>query len=245
MVFAVFKKEINSFFSSFTGYIVILVFLISTGLILWVFPGSKFNILENGYATMDSLFVLAPWLFLFLIPAVTMRMFAEEKKAGTIELLLTKPLTDLQIVTAKYASGVVLVLASLFPTLLYLVCIYYLSTPAGNVDLAGISGSYIGLVFLCSGFVSIGIFCSAISGNQIVSFIVALIISFFFYNGFDFISSITDQPLLSNILSQAGISVHYNSLSRGVIDTRDVVYFISLTLLFLFLSRFVLERRKW
>lgn len=244
-VFAVFKKEINSFFSSLTGYIVILVFLISTGLIIWVFPDSNFNILDSGYSTLDSLFVIAPWLFLFLIPAVTMRTFAEEKKSGTIELLLTKPLTDLQIVFAKYASSFVLVIAALLPTLVYLVSIYYLASPAGNVDLAGIAGSYIGLLFLCSGFVSIGIFCSVISGNQVVSFIVALIICFFFYSGFDFLSTITGLPLLSNILAQTGISIHYVSLSRGVIDTRDAIYFISLTLLFLFLSRFALERRKW
>ncbi len=222
-----------------------LVFLISTGLIIWVFPDSHFNILENGYATLEPLFVLAPWLFLFLIPAVTMRTFAEEKKSGTIELLLTKPLTDFQLVFAKYSSAFVLVVASLAPTLVYLISIYYLSTPVGNVDLAGIAGSYIGLLLLCSGFVSIGIFCSSVSGNQIVSFIVSLIICFFFYNGFDFISTIIDMPFLSNVLAQTGISIHYVSLSRGVIDSRDVIYFFSLTLFFLFLSRFTLERRKW
>jgi ABC-2 type transport system permease protein len=244
-VFAVFKKEINSFFSSLTGYIVILVFLLTSGLILWVFPGSGFNIPESGYATLDPLFVLAPWLFLFLIPAVTMRTFAEEKKSGTIELLLTRPLTDFQIVFAKYASAFVLVTAALIPTLIYVVSIYYMASPAGNVDLAGIAGSYIGLLFLCSGFVSIGIFCSVITGNQVVSFIVALIICFFFYNGFDFLATIINHPLLGNILAQAGISIHYTSLSRGVIDTRDLLYFLSLTALFIFLSRFALERRKW
>ena len=244
-MFAVFKKEINSFFSSLTGYIVILVFLISMGLIIWVFPGTNFNILENGYATLDSLFILAPWLFLFLIPAVTMRTFAEEKKSGTIELLMTKPMTDLQLVFAKYASAFVLVLSALLPTVIYLATIYWLATPTGNVDLAGITGSYIGLLFLCSGFVSIGIFCSVITGNQVVSFIVALILCFFFYYGFDFLSSIISIPVLSNTLSQLGINLHYISLSRGVIDTRDLIYFISLTLLFLFMSKFVLERRKW
>jgi ABC-2 type transport system permease protein len=244
-VFALFKKEISSFFSSLTGYIVVLVFLFATGLIMWIFPGTEFNILENGYATLDSLFYLAPWMFLFLIPAVTMKMFAEEKKSGTIELLLTKPITDLQIVTAKYASAVVLVLCSLIPTLVYFFVIYFLAAPVGNIDVAGIAGSYIGLLFLCSAFVSIGIFCSAISGNQIVSFIFAVILSFFFYSGFEFLSSIINFQGISNTLSLIGISNHYASLSRGVIDTRDMMYFISLTLFFLFMARFILEKRKW
>lgn len=242
---SLFKKEISSFFSSITGYVVILVFLCSTGLIIWVFPGSEFNILDNGYATLDSFFILAPWLFLFLIPAVTMKMFAEEQKSGTIELLLTKPLSDLQIVAAKYASAVLLVLCALFPTLVYILSIYFLSSPKGNIDIAGISGSYIGLLFLCSAFVSIGIFCSVLSSNQIVSFILAVILSFFFYSGFEFFSSIISVPGISNLLALIGISSHYTSLSRGVIDTRDLIYFISLTLLFLFLSRFILEKRKW
>jgi ABC-2 type transport system permease protein len=223
----------------------VLVFLCATGLIMWVFPGSDFNILENGYSTMDSFFTLAPWLFLFLIPAITMKMFAEEQKTGTIELLLTKPLSDLEIVVAKYASAVLLVLFALIPTLIYFFSIYFLSTPVGNVDVAGISGSYIGLIFLCSAFASIGLFCSVISNNQIVSFIIAVIISFFFFSGFDFLSTILATPRISNILAYSGMSSHYSSLSRGVIDTRDLVYFISLTLLFIFLSRFILEKRKW
>ena len=244
-MYSLFKKEISSFFSSITGYVVILVFLCATGLIIWVFPGSAFNILDNGYANLDSFFTLAPLLFLFLIPAITMKMFAEEQKTGTIELLLTKPLSDLQIVTAKYASAVMLVLSAIFPTLIYLISIYFLSSPIGNIDFAGISGSYIGLFFLCSAFVSIGIFCSVLSSNQIVSFILAVVLYFFFYSGFEFLSSIINQPGISNILALIGISAHYTSLSRGVLDSRDLIYFISLTLIFLFLSRFVLEKRKW
>ena len=244
-MFALFKKEINSFFGSLTGYIVILVFLCFTGLITWVFPGSDFNILENGYATLDSLFILGPWLFMFLIPAVTMRMFAEEQRSGTIELLLTKPLTDFQIVVAKYWSAFLLVICALLPTLVYFFSIYFLSTPVGNIDIAGIAGSYIGLLFLCSSFVSIGLFSSVLTGNPIVSFIMAVILSFFFYTGFEFLSSLIKNSNLSNILSLIGINSHYTSLSRGIIDSRDLVYFISLTLLFLFLSRFILEKRKW
>lgn len=227
------------------GYIVIIVFLLTLGLIMWIFPGADFNIIESGYSNIDPLFIVAPWVFLFLIPAVTMKMFAEEQKSGTIEILLTQPLTDLQIVLAKYFSAVLLVIIALVPTLVYYITVYMLANPAGNIDTAGIIGSYIGLVFLCSGFASIGVFASALSNNQIVSFILAVILSFFFYSGFEFLGSIITQPTISNLLAQLGISSHYGSMSRGVIDSRDVIYFISLTLFFVFFTRFILEKRKW
>jgi len=244
-VVALLKKEINSFFSSLIGYIVIIVFLLTLGLIMWIFPGADFNIIESGYSNIDPLFIVAPWVFLFLIPAVTMKMFAEEQKSGTIEILLTQPLTDLQIVLAKYFSAVLLVIIALVPTLVYYITVYMLANPAGNIDTAGIIGSYIGLIFLCSGFASIGVFASALSNNQIVSFILAVILSFFFYSGFEFLGSIITQPTISNLLAQLGISSHYGSMSRGVIDSRDVIYFISLTLFFVFFTRFILEKRKW
>ena len=244
---ALLKKEINSFLSSLIGYVVMAVFLLSTGLFMWILPGTGFNIFENGYATIDTLFIIAPWVFMFLIPAVTMRSFAEENKTGTIELLLTRPLSDFQIVAAKYAAGVLLVLFSLVPTLIYFISVYYLASPRGNVDVGGISGSYIGLLFLGSAFVSIGVFASAVSNNQIISFILAVIISFFFHVGFDSLSmlSSTAGGLLPDILSQIGINAHYASMSRGVIDTRDLVYFITLTAFFVMLTRFVMEKRKW
>ncbi len=244
-MYSLFKKEVNSFFASLSGYVVVLVFLAATGLLLWIIPGTDFNIPENGYATLDGLFILSPWLFLFLIPAITMRMFAEENKTGTIELLMTRPVTDLQIVTSKYLAAVLLVVLSLLPTIIYFISIHRLASPVGNVDSAGIIGSYIGLLFLCSGFSAIGIFCSAATNNQIVSFILALLLSFFFYSGFDFLSSLGFSPFISNIISQFGMSNHYASLSRGVIDTRDVIYFLSVTLLFLLSTRFILEKRKW
>jgi ABC-2 type transport system permease protein len=244
-LYALLKKEISSFFSSLIGYVVIIVFLLATGLLLWIFPDTDFNIIDNGYAALDSLFILAPWLFLFLIPAVTMKMFAEEQRSGTIETLLTQPLTDMQIVTAKYSAAVILVLFSLLPTLVYPISVYFLASPVGNTDLAGMTGSYFGLLFLCSGFVSIGIFASVLTSNQIVSFILALILCFFFYTGFEYIGSLPMSATFSNILSGLGISRHYASMSRGVIDTRDMVYFISLTMFFIFLSKFILERRKW
>ena len=242
---ALFRKEINNFFGSVTGYIVLLVFLCATGLIIWVFPGSEYNILEFGYASYEPFFVLAPWLFMFLIPAVTMKSLAEELKSGTIELLMTKPLSDMKIVFAKYASGVVLVLIALVPTLVYFGSLYFLASPSGNIDIAGIIGSYLGLLLLCSAFVAIGVFCSALSSNQVVAFILALLFSFFFYSGFEFLSSITGPSFISNFLSAMGIQEHYTSLSRGVIDTRDVIYYFSLTCFFLLCTRFTLEKRKW
>ncbi len=242
---ALLKKEINSFLSSITGYVVMVVFLLSIGLFMWVIPGTDFNILENGYAGMDTLFMLAPWMFMFLIPAVTMRSFAEENKSGTIELLLTRPLTDLRIVFAKYSAGVILVIFSLIPTLVYVVSIWMLASPKGNIDVGGITGSYFGLLFLCSAFVSIGVFASALSNNQVVSFILAVIISFFFHTGFDSLSSFATSGWLPAVLSQLGISSHYTSMSRGVIDTRDMIYFITLSAFFLFLTRFIIEKRKW
>ncbi len=242
---ALLKKEINSFLSSIIGYVVMIVFLLSIGLFMWVIPGTDFNILENGYANMDTLFIIAPWVFMFLIPAITMRSFAEENKSGTIELLLTRPLSDFQIIFAKYAAGVILVLFSLIPTLVYFISVYFLASPKGNVDVGGISGSYFGLLFLCSAFVSIGVFASSLGNNQVIAFILAVILSFFFHTGFDSLSSFSTSGLLPTILSQIGISSHYTSMSRGVIDTRDMIYFITLTAFFLLLTRFIIEKRKW
>lgn len=242
---ALLKKEINSFLSSLIGYVVMAVFLLSIGLFMWIIPGTDFNILENGYANIDTLFIIAPWVFMFLIPAVTMRSFAEENKSGTIELLLTRPLSDFKIVFAKYLAGVLLVLFSLIPTIIYFISVYYLASPKGNVDTGGIMGSYFGLLFLGSAFVSIGVFASAANNNQIISFILAVIISFFFHAGFDSLSTLTDSGLFANILSRIGINAHYTSMSRGVIDTRDMIYFITLTAFFLLSTKFIIEKRKW
>jgi ABC-2 type transport system permease protein len=244
-VIALFKKEVNGFFSSLSGYVVVALFLAATGLLLWIIPGSEFNIPESNYATLDGLFILSPWLFLFLIPAVTMRMFAEENKTGTIELLMTRPISDFRIVLAKFMAAVTLAVLSLLPTLTYFFSVYLFASPKGNVDVAGITGSYLGLLFLCSAFASIGNFCSAATNNQIVSFLLALVMSYFFYSGFDLMSGFGFSNIISNIIAQFGISAHYASMSRGVIDTRDVVYFICITLFFLLCTRFTLEKRKW
>jgi ABC-2 type transport system permease protein len=243
-MYTLLRKEISSFLSSLIGYTVIIVFLLVNGLFLWVFP-QQFNILDYGFASIDTYFMLAPWVFLFLIPAITMRSFAEEQRAGTLEILFTKPITDLGIILAKYLAAVVLVLFSVLPTLTYYITVYKLGMPPGNLDAGGTWGSYIGLLFLGAGFAAIGIFASAVSANQIVSFLVAVFLCGFMYTGFDFIYNLSVFGRFGLFVSQLGISEHYASMSRGVIDTRDVLYFLSLIALFLALTRFTLERRKW
>ncbi len=243
-MFALFLKEIRSFLSSITGYVVILVFLVTTGLFLWFFP-SDFNILDYGYANLDGLFIVAPIVFLFLVPAITMRSFSEEKKSGTIELLFTQPLSDLQIIIAKYAAAVTLIIISLLPTFVYLFSIYMLSFPVGNIDLGSIWGSYIGLALLGAVFASIGIFTSSVTDNQVISFILAIMLSAFLYLGFEFIYSLDLFGNIDLFIRSLGISAHYSSISRGVVDTRDVIYFFSVIVLFLSLTNFSLSRRRW
>lgn len=211
---------------------------------MWVFP-NDYNVLNAGYANIDTLFIVAPWVFMFLIPAITMRSFADEKKTGTIELLLTRPLSDLNIILAKYSAGLLLVVFSLLPTLIYYLTIHILGNPAGNIDTGGMWGSYIGLLFLASAFVSMGIFASSITENQIVSFIIAVFLCFFIFIGFESLSSLALFGKIDNIILQLGIHEHYISLSRGVIDTRDVLYFVSINGIFILLTKTVLESRKW
>lgn len=241
---ALVKKEIRSFLSSLIGYVVIAVFLLLVGLFMWVFPG-EFNVLTSGYASLMPLFTLAPWVFMFLIPAVTMRLFAEEKRTGTIELLFTRPLTDFQIILAKYGAGLLLVLFALLPTLVYLISIYYLGMPVGNLDTGGTWGSYIGLFFLGAGYVSIGIFASSISNNQIVAFLVAVVLCFFMYQGFEAIASFNLMGTFDQFFIALGINDHYTSMSRGLIDTRDIIYFLALIAFFTVMTKLVLASRKW
>ena len=243
-MYALFRKEINNFLSSLIGIMVVVVFLLITGLFLWVFK-SDFNITAYGYANLDSLFILAPWVFLFLVPAVTMRFFAEEKRTGTIEMLLTKPLSDWQIVCAKYLAGIALVLLALIPTLIYYISVSQLAMPVGNVDHGGIWGSYIGLFFLSSAFVSIGVFCSSITNNQILAFILSVFLCGFLFIGFEFIYSMSLFGKVDLFIQQLGMSAHYSSMSRGVIDTRDLIYFLSVIVLFLSLTKLTLSSRKW
>lgn len=319
-MFTLLKKEISNFLSSLIGYIVICVFLTAIGLFMWVFPsaGGQFNVLDAGYANIDTLFVIAPWVFMFLVPAVTMRSFSEEKRTGTIEILLTRPLTDWQIIFAKYLAGLLLVVFSIIPTLIYFISVQKLSSFSsgevsdydlvlkiiliivsffailqllfvfikyrieiksnavldvykivslinktlitilciigvflyfisirGNIDTGGMWGSYLGLLFLAGGFVAIGVFASSVTDSQIVAFILAVFFCFFSFIGFESISSLDLFGSLDAFILKLGINEHYISMSRGVIDTRDVLYFVSLTGVFLLFTKAVLESRKW
>lgn len=242
-MYTLFLKEVRSFLSSIIGYMAMLVFLALVSLFLWVFP-QDLNILTTGYASLDPLFSLAPWVFLFLGPAITMRTFSEEKRTGTIELLLTRPLSELQIVLAKFFAGFVLVLLSLLPTLLYYWSVHALGSPVGNLDVGGTWGSYIGLVFLSAAFVAIGVFASALTSSQIVAFILAVFLSLICYIGFDQVALLMPEGL-DTVMYNLGINEHYISMSRGVIDTRDVLYFVSLIAVFVVGTKTVLESRKW
>lgn len=241
---ALLLKEIRSFLSSLIGYVVIAVFLLLTGLFMWIFPGDM-NILDSGYADISTFFYISPWVLMFLIPAITMRSFAEEKRAGTIELLLTKPVTDLQIILAKYFAGFILVVIALIPTLIYYLSVYMLGSPVGNIDSGGTWGSYIGLLLLASAYIAIGLFASSITNNQIVSFLVAAMLSFFLYTGFQSLASFDLFGSLDNLIMKLGMQDHYSSLSLGLIDSRDVVYFLALIIIFILLTKFVMSARRW
>jgi ABC-2 type transport system permease protein len=239
-----FIKEIKDFFSSITGYLVVVVYLLINSMFMWVFKGSL-NIFDVGLANIDTLFVISPWVFLFLVPAITMNMFSGELKSGTMELLLTRPLTEFQIVFAKYLSSVVLVLISLLPTLFYLVSVNLLADPVGNVDFGAIFGSYIGLFFLAAVYSAIGLFASSLSKNAVISFLLSAILCYIFFLGFENSAYLAPSGQLSDFIISLGINDHYRSMSRGVIDTRDVVYFLSVIAIFIFLTKLRLESRKW
>jgi ABC-2 type transport system permease protein len=241
---ALLRKEISSFLASLPGYIAMTVFLLITSLFLWVFP-NDFNILDFGYAQIDSLFVVAPFIFLFLVPAITMRSFSEENKTGTIELLLTKPISDLKIILAKFFASIILFTIAILPTLVFYFSIYQLGFPVGNIDTGGVIGSYIGLLLLGMIFISIGLFASSISSNQIVAFLLSMILSGFILIGFDFIYNFSLFGSFDLFIKSLGIMAHYTSISRGVIDLRDLVYFLSATVLFIGLTKLSLESRKW
>lgn len=239
----VFLKEVNSFLNSLIAYIVLSVFLIGVGLLVWVFPET--SVLEWGYADLETLFSFGPYVLLFLLPAITMRMFAEEKKGGTLELLYTRPLTDWQIILGKYFSSLLLLLLALLPTLLYYYSLHDLGNPPGNIDTAAVAGSYLGLFLLGAVFAAVGIFASSITENQIISFLIALFLCFILYTGFSSLASIDVLSSKGYVVQQLGILYHYNALSKGLIDSRNVIYFISVIILMLMLTKLVLSSRKW
>ncbi len=240
---SIFIKEISSFFSSVVGYVAVIVFLIACGLFLWVLPD---GIMDNGYATLDQFFTMAPWVLLFLIPAITMRSFSDEFRGGTIEWLRTKPLTDLDIIIGKYLASLALVVFALLPTLIYVYTIGNLSMVDHNLDSGGIIGSYVGLLLLAASFAAVGILCSSLSSNQVVGFLISVLACMFLYTGFAAISKLPAfEQGIDYYLGMIGMSFHYNSISRGVVDTRDLVYFLSIIILFISLTRLSINSRNW
>lgn len=242
-MYAILKKEITTFFSSPIGYLVVGLFLVVTGLFLWVFEG-EFNIPNSGFADLAPFFLIAPWMFTFLIPAVTMRSFSEEKKAGTLELLLTKPITTLQLTLGKYLGAYSLILIAIIPTLMYVLAIYMLGNPVGNLDGGVTIGSYAGLILLASIYTALGIFISACTSNQIVAFIASVALCFFLYFGIEGIAAYSSLEGTTTFLSSLSIKSHYESISRGVIDTRDLIYFVSVTAFFMILTVWRLQKNQ-
>ncbi len=230
---AILLHEIKSFFGSPMGYLVMAIFLILNGLFLWVFDGN-YNILNSGFADLTPFFTISPWILIFLIPAVTMRSFSDEQKQGTLELLLTKPISTWEIVLGKFFGAFFLIVITILPTLIYVYVIALLGMPEGNIDFGSTMGSYFGLLFLVEAYAAIGIFASTLSENQIVAFITAVFLCFFLYFGFDGLSTLLVEQ--QDLISKFGMDHHFKSMSRGVIDTRDVGYFLSITFLFLSLT---------
>ncbi|GAA4756810.1 MULTISPECIES: gliding motility-associated ABC transporter permease subunit GldF [Flavobacterium] len=240
---AILFKEFRSFFGSPIGYLVIAIFLILNGLFLWVFEGD-YNILNTGFADLTPFFTIAPWILLFLIPAVTMRSFSDEKKQGTMELLLTKPMSLWEIVNGKFFGSFLLLIIAIIPTLVYVKVVYDLGLPEGNLDFGSTLGSYFGLLFLMGAYTSIGIYTSSLSDNQIVSFLISVLLCFIIYFGFQGISNYKALESFSSVIASFGMDYHYKSMSRGVIDTRDVIYFASIIFLFLSLTVHKLKSYK-
>ena len=242
-MFSLFRKEITQFFGSITGTLVSVVFLVVTGLFLWVFSGN-YNIPEGGYASLNSLFEIAPWIYLFLIPAVTMRMFADEKRSGTMELLLARPVSEIQLIFAKFLAAFAVVLLTLLPTLIYFFSVYSLGNPVGCIDTGATWGSYAGLLWLAVIYLTIGLFTSSITDNQVIAFLYAVFICFIWYSGFGFIARLPFPSALTSIIISLGIDAHYESVSRGVLDSRDLLYFVLMAGFFILITRIVLEWKR-
>lgn len=234
-------KEIKSFFGSPIGWLVVAIFLLLNGLFLWVFDG-EYNILQSGFADLTPFFTIAPWILIFLIPAVTMRSFADEKKQGTLELLVTKPLTMWQIVNGKFFGSFLLIVIAIIPTLVYVWVVSAFVMAPTHIDLGSILGSYFGLLFLISAYTAIGIFTSALTDNQIVAFILSVFLCFLFYYGFEGVATVVKSA--EGFISWLGMDSHFRSMSRGVLDTRDILYFVSLAVLFLSLTVYKLKSAR-
>jgi len=238
-----FVKEIKSFLYSFVGYIVLAVFLLINGVLLWLLQ-SSFNILNYGYATLESFFLLAPFVFLFLVPAISMKMISDEYSSGTIELLLTKPISEAKIILAKFLAGLFILFVALLPTLIYYGSVYFLALPVGNVDVGGMNGSYVGLFLMGATFMSVGLFASSLTKNHLVAFVLGLFFSLIMYLGFEFIYDVGIFGKNELLIKSLGIQEHYLSISRGVVDSRDIIYFLSVMFFFLFLTWLNLRNKK-
>jgi ABC-2 type transport system permease protein len=241
---AIFLKEVHQFFSSLIGFLAMGIFIAITGFLLWFFP--DYSVMQYGYATLEMFFSLAPVLLLIIVPAITMRLFSEEKQTGTIEWLFTKPIKDLDIILGKYFASVFLIFVTLLPTVIYYISLYLLGSPVGNIDTGGVIGSYIGLFLLASTFCAIGLYCSALTSNQIMAFILSALGCAFFFWGFDLLSNFSSlEGMPEYIIRNLGVNYHYESLSKGLIDTRDIVYFLCAIVFFNFLTLMELEKRKY
>lgn len=238
-----YKKEIGTFFGSATGYLVVGVFLVLTWLMLWVVP-SEFNVIYGGYATLGSLFDIAPWIYLFLVPAIAMRLIAEERRSGTIELLLIRPLSSWRIVMAKYMAGLSLVCLSILPTVVYVGVVWDMGSPEGNIDMGGTLGSYVALLLLAASYMAVGVFASSVTDNQIVAFVLGAALCAVLYVGFDMVGSVSPQSEWSAWAMDVGIAQHYSSISRGVVDSRDVLYFVGLCMVFLSMTSALVSRSR-
>lgn len=239
---AVFKRELFSFLSSMVAYITIGIFLLVSGLLLWFFPDT--SVLDYGYAELSGFFSLVPYLFMFLIPAITMRSFAEERREGTYELLITRPIRIWQIIVAKYLASLVLVLFALIPTVVYYYSISKLGFPEGNIDTGSVIGSYIGLFLLGAAFTAIGIFSSALTKNQVIAFVICAALCAFSFLGFDYTSQIAAFQSVETSITNLGINQHYIAISRGVLDTRDLIYFITFSALFLLFTKLIIGGKR-
>lgn len=241
---ALLTKEIRTFLSSIIGYIFMLIFLLVNGLFLWIFSFNT-NVITGGYADLSHFFQLSPILFILLIPAITMRSFSEERRTGTIELLFTKPISDFSIIFSKYLAGLILVFITLLPTLIYYVSVHYIGDPVGSIDDGATIASYIGLLLMGGCFVAIGIFVSALTNSQIVAFILALFLSWFLFLGIDLVANYSQVGNLDLVMRNFGLQEHYESIQRGVVDTRDMIYFLSFIGIFLYATYVKLQSRKW
>lgn len=241
---ALLTKEIRSFLSSIIGYVFMLIFLLMNGLFLWFFAFNT-NVISGGYADLSQFFQLSPVVLIILIPAITMRSFSEEKRTGTIELLFTKPISDTSIVLSKFLAGVALVFLTLLPTLIYYISIHYMGDPVGSIDDGATITSYIGLLLMGCCFVSLGVFVSALTNSQIVAFILALFLCWFLFLGLDLVANYSQVGSLDLVIRNIGLQEHYESIQRGVLDTRDIVYFLSFISVFLYATYVKLQSRNW